>query len=739
MKNVNIFIYAFVALIFFSSQQAKSKVLESDSLALIALYNNCGGSTWTGFESWLSGPLNTWKDVTVGDVDGTMRVKSVALTNMKLTGQLPSELGNLTGWSGRFDIYNQTELTGAFPAFLWNLTRVERMQIKFCGFTSIDTTGIHKMVNLYEFNTQGTPFEGEVPMSIFTLPKMKDIYLEDGKWSSLPQGIVFPTPTPIRRFYINGNNFDSLPDLTGIVFASGTKIKLYGNNFTFEDLEPLMAWKANANVSAFEYSPQRVVGTPMTHYLKPGETLTLTSNVGGTGNLYTWLKGEDVVKEDANYSITSFDPATQSGVYYCVAQNATVTGLDIMTAEQTVALLPIMQDSLALVALYNNCGGSTWTGFESWLSGPLNTWKDVSVGDVAGVKRVTSVALTNMKLTGELPSELGSLTGWTGRFDIYNQTELTGAFPAFLWNLTRVERMQIKFCGFTSIDTTGIHKMVNLYEFNTQGTPFEGEVPMSIFTLPKMKDIYLEDGKWSSLPQGIVFPTPTPIRRFYINGNNFDSLPDLTGIVFASGTKIKLYGNNFTFEDLEPLMAWKANANVSAFEYSPQSLIAPKQTFNVSAGSPVSMAVNVGGSANVYTWLKAGVVIEGAENATFSIAAAQKADAGSYVCVVQSTLVPGLDLKSDTFRVVVDGYNKINENSFGELKILGNPVKSELGINASVTIESWAVYTLTGKIVSEGIVNKDVFDISFENFKSGVYIVSLRANGTIKTLKVVKE
>lgn len=135
--------------------------LQSDSLALVDLYNDCGGTEWVGFDTWLNGPISTWEKVTV---DSAMqRVTNVEFKEMVLSGTLPASLGNMDEMSGKIEFRDDTGLTGTLPAFLWNWTKVERFQIKFSGYTSIDTTGMSNMVNLTEFNSEGTPITGMAP------------------------------------------------------------------------------------------------------------------------------------------------------------------------------------------------------------------------------------------------------------------------------------------------------------------------------------------------------------------------------------------------------------------------------------------------------------------------------------------------------------------------------------------------------------------------------------------------
>ncbi len=730
----------------------RTQDLPTDSLALVALYNDCNGTGWDGFDAWLTEPISTWEDVTVlwvkneAGTDSTQRVTHVGFKNMTLTGTLPTELGNLTEMSGKIEMHRQPGLTGEFPASIWNWTKIERLQIKWCGFSSIDTNGLAGMVNLYEFNTQGTPFEGEIYVGIFELPLMRDVYLEDGMWTSLPADLPIPTPTPLRRFYINGNDFEDLPDLTGMVWASGAKIKIRNNYLTFEDIEPNM-WIADVDtVSAFEYSPQETIGDDMFVYADAGSPVTLESTIGGSAtSVFSWIKGADeIVGDTVDLSIMSFDPATQSGHYFCLAQDPSVPGLDIMSGMKMLYENELAQDSLALVALYNDCNGTGWgEGFPSWLSDTLDNWEDVTVSWVkneAGTdssRRVIHVNFKNMILTGTLPGELGNLTEMSGKIELHNQEGLTGEFPAFIWNWVKVERMQIKFCGFSSIDVTGLDKMVNLYEFNTQDTPFEGEIPVEIFELPLMRDVYLENGAWTSLPADLPIPTPTPLRRFYINGNDFTAIPDLTGMVWASGAKIKIYSNALTFEDIEPNM-WIADVDsIDAFSYSPQALLTEKDTITVEVGDSISMSVTCGGSQNIYTWIKDSVVVDGADTDSLLIVSAAVEDAGIYQCIVQNPLVPGLDIVSDTITVVVKVPEGIYDQTKG-FRVNGNPVDNLLSIDSDNMVEQVIIMDLTGKMVRNEIVNTNTIRMEVSELRHGIYLVTMKSASSAKVLKIVK-
>jgi hypothetical protein len=73
------------------SQCANAQVLESDSLALVDVYNSNGGTSWTNSTDWLITPVASWYGVTT--TDG--RVTHLKLAANGLTGALPAGLAAL--------------------------------------------------------------------------------------------------------------------------------------------------------------------------------------------------------------------------------------------------------------------------------------------------------------------------------------------------------------------------------------------------------------------------------------------------------------------------------------------------------------------------------------------------------------------------------------------------------------------------------------------------------------------
>ncbi|MEM0518636.1 MULTISPECIES: T9SS type A sorting domain-containing protein [Aequorivita] len=82
------------------------------------------------------------------------------------------------------------------------------------------------------------------------------------------------------------------------------------------------------------------------------------------------------------------------------------------------------------------------------------------------------------------------------------------------------------------------------------------------------------------------------------------------------------------------------------------------------------------------------------------------------------------------------GTNHVSQNS---VSFYPNPVENILHLNSKEAIDSVAVYTITGQLVSNVTFNDNLTDINLSNLTSGVYLVKVASNGSVENFKVIKQ
>ena len=167
-----------------------------DRAALVALYEATNGDNWTNNTNWLSDrPLGEWYGVTT---DAKGRVTRLELDENQLSGELPSELGNLTHLQELDLSYNQ--LSGTLPSSLVNLTNLGELWLANTQLCAPTDAGFQAWL-------QGIYTEGVVNCKEDGTPsQLTDIRGLDPSWSPDGRQIAFSTFSQIYVMDADGSN-----------------------------------------------------------------------------------------------------------------------------------------------------------------------------------------------------------------------------------------------------------------------------------------------------------------------------------------------------------------------------------------------------------------------------------------------------------------------------------------------------------------------------------------------------
>src|SRR5688572_15290694 len=117
----------------------------------------------------------------------------------------------------------------------------------------------------------------------------------------------------------------------------------------------------------------------------------------------------------------------------------------VSTTSSTYAQQPVnVQDSIALVDLYDSTNGENWSTKDGWKQGPVNTWYGVVVTD----GRITQLYLAENNLNGSIPPSFGNLTSME-RLTLYNNQ--LSSLPETFGNLVNLTWLDLNGNQLTTL------------------------------------------------------------------------------------------------------------------------------------------------------------------------------------------------------------------------------------------------------------------------------------------------
>ena len=147
--------------------------------ALVALYNATGGPNWTNNTNWLTdNDISTWYGVTV--FNG--QVTRLVLSENSLSGNLPSELGNLTNLED-LSLRGNHQLSGSIPTELGNLTNLRVLSLGYNQLSGSIPTELGNLTNLEYLNLIDNQLSGSIPTELGNLTNLGYLNLRDNQLS----------------------------------------------------------------------------------------------------------------------------------------------------------------------------------------------------------------------------------------------------------------------------------------------------------------------------------------------------------------------------------------------------------------------------------------------------------------------------------------------------------------------------------------------------------------------------
>ena len=159
----------------------------------------------------------------------------------------------------------------------------------------------------------------------------------------------------------------------------------------------------------------------------------------------------------------------------------------------------------------------------------LPNWSaDVDIDDWFGVelsgspRRVTSVVLSELRLSGEIPADLSRLSKL--KTLSLGGNRLTGEIPIELSRLSELEVLSLSHNRLSGIIPPELSRLSNLETLSLSGNLLSGQIPSDFERISSLKSIYLYDNRLSG-PIPVDFGNLSNLVRLHAYGN------DLTGTI----------------------------------------------------------------------------------------------------------------------------------------------------------------------------------------------------------------
>ncbi|MDR3189088.1 MAG: hypothetical protein LBT94_07900 [Prevotellaceae bacterium] len=188
------------------SQRETVAAVQSDSLALAAIYRESGGNKWT--RRWfLSQPYRQWAGVVT---DGNGRVVGLNLSDNNLSGALSEEWQFLDKL--QYCLLNNNQLTGAIPSGVNRLTALEILDLSNNSFTgAIPHMGALAALRMLDLS-ENSFAASAIPAFLADLTQLEDLRLKDANLTGeLPS--AWQALTALHTLDLSYNSFaGSIPD-----------------------------------------------------------------------------------------------------------------------------------------------------------------------------------------------------------------------------------------------------------------------------------------------------------------------------------------------------------------------------------------------------------------------------------------------------------------------------------------------------------------------------------------------
>ena len=435
--------------------------VETDRMALQALYDATGGEAWWWSKNWKTdAPLGEWFGVTT---DAAGRVTTLGFKSNRLRGPIPPELGSLSRLESLSLDFNQ--LTGTIPPELARLSNLEHLSLVRNQLTGTIPPELGNLSNLEYLSLHSNKLTGTIPPELARLSNLEYLSLNFNQLT----GTIPPELARLSNLEYLSLNFnqltgtipESLENLSNLV-----ELRLHYNQLT-GTIPPELARLSNLEYLSLNFNQLTGTIPPELARLSNLEYLSLIHNQL-TGTIPESLSGLTNLESLglSSNALTGPIPESLSGL----------TNLESLGLSGN-ALTGIIPPELARLSNLEHLSLGA-----NALTGPIPP----ELGNLSGL---ISLTLRQNALTGPIPPELGNLSNLFGLF--INDNGLTGPIPESLGNLPALAALYLHSNALTGPIPPELGNLSNLLDLHLAFNDLTGSIPDSLGNLSRLDNLDL--------------------------------------------------------------------------------------------------------------------------------------------------------------------------------------------------------------------------------------------------------
>ena len=252
-------------------------------------------------------------------------------------------------------------------------------------------------------------------------------------------------------------------------------------SYAFEVSVAARAGESVGTVTAFDLNDD-----PVTYSITAGNQSETFAIASSTGEIT--VAGGPGAAVGATYTLTV---GASDGVSGTTSVTVTVTVVEVDCSVGAAIANPgsnleLVSDCETLLGLRNLLSGTATLNWS--LDTPISSWDGVTVGGTP--QRVPRLVLERRGLTGELPTELGLLTGLE-ELNVSLNSQLTGLIPAELGDLANLRTLHLHYNRLTGPIPPELGGLTKLTDLQLHGNALNGPIPPELGNLSELVNLYL--------------------------------------------------------------------------------------------------------------------------------------------------------------------------------------------------------------------------------------------------------